>query len=230
MTDFSAQIRVLPREDGRRHFMVGPTWICRLRLGGENHFFASLISGSDYFHPDQTKRLFATLLDTSARSLFKPGVEFAIVDEDWVAATGVVETQNGSLHPSDNTLTVLQTWVRRRPEWFVRARLELTEHSVGWSELIEETFSTIDELVSDRATHLRVPQVKQKLGGLVICVGHQLPDAVRGTIDDKLNEVHARSLKICELCGSAGQRGSQAGFICVRCRACAPEGWSADRP
>ena len=210
------------------HPLVGPTWICRLRLDQED-YYASLISLDSYFVADRTDLVYATLLDASAQSLFVPGTSFDIVDNDR-AVTGVVELPDGLPHPSDDTLTILQTWVRRQPEWFVRARLELTEHSAGWSNLIDETFSTIDEVAAGRTAGLRVPQVKQKLGGLVIYVRHRLRDVQAETIQDKLNEMHARSLRTCELCGSAGQRGSQSGYICVRCRACAPEDWSPDHP
>ena len=228
MADFSARIRTSPQDQSRRVPLVGPTWICRLRLDHEDHY-ASLFSGAGYFYPDRTERIFATLLDTSARSLFKPGVVFAIV-EDVQVATGIVERPDGLPHPSNNTLPILQTWVQRRPEWFVRARLELTEHSAGWSDLIEDALSTINEAISDQSSNLRVTQVKQKLGGLVIYVRHQLSDAARETLENKLNDVHARSLRTCELCGDHGKLGVQAGFICVRCSACAPEGWSPHQP
>ena len=228
MADFAAHIRMLPRDDGRKRLAFGPTWICRLRFDQED-FYASLNSREGYLVPDRSGLVYATLLDISGRRSFEPGDVFDIIDDEHVA-TGVVEPPNRLPHPIDNTLTILQTWVRRRPERFVRARLELTEDSAGWTDLIEEAFSTIDEVVPDWPTDLRVAQVKQKLGGLVIYVQHQLAGGPSAIIKDKLNELHRRSLTTCELCGNAGSRGSQAGYICVRCCDCAPDGWPLNKP
>ena len=226
MADFAAHIRMLPRDDGRKHLAVGPTWICRLRFDQEN-FYASLKSREDYFVPDRTGIVYGDAARHVQSKSLRTRHGFDIIDDDQVA-TGVVEPPNGIPSPIDDTLTVLQTWVRRRPERFVRARLELIDHSAGWSDLIEEVMATIDEVVQDRATDFRLSQIKQKFGGLVIYTQHQLAEGPSAIIDDKLNEVHRRSLTICELCGRAGGRGSQSGYICVRCVHCAPRDWSPE--
>lgn len=79
----------------------------------------------------------------------------------------------------------------------------------GWGELIDEVY---DALPPDTV----VTQLKEKWGGLRVYV-----DAANPAFFDLLDDVEAKSLVTCELCGKPG-RLLTTGWYMTRCEECKP--------
>ena len=97
---------------------------------------------------------------------------------------------------------------------FILPDLEV-ECGNGWFDLVRELF---DKLTAQDVAGLRIVQIKQKFGYLVVYVVHSDSDKSKA-LDGFLRQACAKSLDICELCGAPGIIRFDGG-VQVRCPQC----------
>ena len=126
-------------------------------------------------------------------------------------------------------MVLVDKWYAKHPEWFKRSFVEIEMRYDGWTPLIDDVLNAAEKIMAKHPhASFRVDQIKEKLGGLRIYVGHEgLPEEVSAQLSEISLAACQRSFSVCEICGAPAQLGRLKSRWSVRCQSCAPAGWEA---
>jgi hypothetical protein len=78
----------------------------------------------------------------------------------------------------------------------------------GWRDLLERACTRIEAALGESCT-FRVLQIKEKFGALRFYWNGEMPDAVKGKVEEAIALATARSACTCEICGLEGRLYSE---------------------
>jgi hypothetical protein len=142
-----------------------------------------------------------------------------------VRAAGIINRLLGS---QERPMLAVDRWLEKHPEWFDRSRIDIAEGHEGWRQLIDNAFSSAEQILSDYPSgSFEIVQVKEKFGTLTIYLREEgLPADISARLREIMQIARTQSSDVCEICGASASLGRRRSNYSVRCTSCAPDGWA----